>query len=165
MSVTVVQPPRNTVPERSQVFGVAATDVLTCTLVLRWTELLEELIVSRTEERPVPIDRRLANNVRLVDVVILEGIIKTSVGELIAYLHFNRVMLPALGAQATPQNGCKLLSRNGFCLSGKANLHPLPFTQSKLRHRPVRPSMVFRRISNLFAERPCSEENRLNDDV
>jgi c-di-GMP-binding flagellar brake protein YcgR len=25
--------------------------------------------------------------------------------------------------------------------------------------------MVFRRTSNLFAERPCSEENRLNDDI
>jgi hypothetical protein len=31
--------------------------------------------------------------------------------------------------------GCRSPFRNGFCLSGKANLHPLAFTQSTLRHR------------------------------
>jgi transposase len=38
------------------------------------------------------------------------------------------------GDRCNLRHGCKLLSGNDLCLSGKANLHPLTFTQSNLRH-------------------------------
>jgi hypothetical protein len=41
------------------------------------------------------------------------------------------------GDRCNLRHGCKLLSGNGFCLSGKANLHPLTFTKSNLRHLEV----------------------------
>src|SRR5271167_1450561 len=43
--------------------------------------------------------------------------------------HLRQKMLEMLGDRCNLRHGCKLLSENGFCLSGKANLHPLVFTQ------------------------------------
>jgi len=74
-------------------------------------------------------------------------------------------------------SGVGLLFRNGFCLSGKANLHPLAFTQSKLRHQwtgtesgQKTPHLVWSIIEDavallklMLSEFPWSDQYRIAD--
>src|SRR5215210_3515420 len=84
MRKAIVQPARGAVPKSPQVFGVATTKILRCANVLRRPKTSEEVVVGRPEEWAITINRGLADHSRFVNVVILEGIVENSIGQLVA---------------------------------------------------------------------------------
>src|SRR5437899_9355696 len=64
-------------------------------------------------------------------------------------------MLEMLGDRDYLRHGCRSPFRNGFCLLGKANLHPLLFTQSKLRHPVSRQLSVEMRPGSPYGTDNC----------
>src|SRR5215212_8898142 len=86
MRKPVVQPARHAVPKRPQVFGVATTKILRCANILGWSKTSKEVVVVRPEEWTITVDRRLANDSWLVNVVVLEGIVSDAICELVAVM-------------------------------------------------------------------------------
>src|SRR3954468_1316837 len=81
MRGAVVQPARHAVPERAEMLGIAAADVLAAAEVLRRTELLEDVIVVEAGERPLVVDRRVRDHAWLVNAEVLEGIVDLAIGD------------------------------------------------------------------------------------
>src|SRR3954447_19241833 len=98
-------------------FGVAAAKILRCAYVLRRLEFSKEVIVLRTIKWTLSIDRGFTDHAGLVDVIVLEGIVRDAIGEEIT-------VMMAIGAPgATGRNLIgeeRLASRDfsGFRLSG-----------------------------------------------
>ena len=80
----MMQPARHAVPEAPQVLGVAAADVLPAAQILRRAELLVKVVVAEPQEHAVVIDRGLGDHARLVDVVVLERVVRDAVDHRVA---------------------------------------------------------------------------------
>src|SRR5215211_303001 len=83
MRKSVMKPARHAVPKSPQVFRVTTTEILRRADILRRRKTREEVIISWSEEWTFTVDRRLTDYSRLMNVEVLERIIKNSVGGLI----------------------------------------------------------------------------------
>src|SRR5438093_6870860 len=79
-------------------FGVAAAEILRCAYVLWRLEFGKEVVVLRTKEWTLSIDRGFTDHAGLVDVVVLESVIQDAIGKGIA------VMMAIGAAGATRRN-------------------------------------------------------------
>src|SRR4051812_17079723 len=79
MSEAVMQIARDSIPDRTQVLGVTAAQVLRSTNILWWLELGEEVVVIRPIERALAVNRRLTDDPGFMDVEILERVVHQTV--------------------------------------------------------------------------------------
>ena len=107
----MMKPARHTIPKRPYMFGVSAAQVLRRADILRRLEPRKEVVVRRAEEWSITIDRRFADDARLMDVVILERIIDDAVGPLIAVM----VAVGAAGAALRDFQREDLFAARDFC--------------------------------------------------
>ena len=69
------------VPLCTEMLGVTAAEVLRRAYILWRLEGREEIIILRTEERTFAVDGGFADHARLMDIEILEGVVRHTVGE------------------------------------------------------------------------------------
>src|SRR5262245_43945670 len=96
MSKPIVKITRHSVPERAKMFRVPAAEILRCADILRWSEFDKEIIVRRSEERAFAVHCRLTDHARLVDVEVLEGIIRHAIREFVSIVMTFRAACAAL---------------------------------------------------------------------
>ena len=79
MGEPIVQVARHRIPDGAEMLGIAAAEILRGADVLWRLEFGEEIIVLRSIERTLTVDRALADHSRFVDVVVLEGVVQDAV--------------------------------------------------------------------------------------
>ena len=122
----IVQPPRHAVPERSQVFGITAAEVLRCAHVLRREEPREEIVILGTEEWSIAVNGGFANDARLVNVVVLERVVYGAVSRLIPVVMTVRAARASLSNTLAekiclPRAMIAASAESGNCVSGFGN--------------------------------------------
>src|SRR5687768_9969818 len=129
-----MEPARHAVPERPEMFGVAAADVLTTTQVLRRIERLEEIVVQQARKRSLVADGGFRHDAGFVNVVILERIVNQTVRAHVAVVVTARTagasFFDLFGKDRFPaRNECRL--GRGRCLAREFS-SVLRFTNSSL---------------------------------